>query len=258
MPGGALVAAGHFVSKAASIAAAMRRGAVAKWRTKKAKKRPTQRKSMVSGGLARMGARLAGPFLTSEVVEMPYRTVVSLVSGTTSLFNATAHTVRLNSIFDPDTSGHQPYGYDTVATVYNKYKVLACRVQIRFNNPAGDYLYAAVQVAAPAESDIISSKSITTLPDSPNIVMTNISSGGDREQYFDKWISLARLSGLTRLQFGAETNFHAANMGSSPAALPRVFFSIADGSGGGSVTCQCILNLTYKVQLYDRINLGQS
>ena len=33
--------------------------------------------------------------------------------------------------------GHQPYGHDTIATMYNRYKVLGCRVQLVFTTPGG-------------------------------------------------------------------------------------------------------------------------
>jgi len=41
-------------------------------------------------------------------------------------------TMNLNSLFDPNRTGtgHQPYGYDTIATLYNRYRVISTRYKI--------------------------------------------------------------------------------------------------------------------------------
>jgi len=43
---------------------------------------------------------------------------------------------NLNSVWDPNRSGigHQPYGFDTLATLYNRYRVIACGWRIQFNS----------------------------------------------------------------------------------------------------------------------------
>lgn len=48
-----------------------------------------------------------------------------------------SHTLSVNSIYAPDytlrpLSGHQPYAYDTWATLYNKYEVLSSYCVVRF------------------------------------------------------------------------------------------------------------------------------
>lgn len=48
---------------------------------------------------------------------------------------AVAHVFRANSLFDPDftAAGHQPYGFDTWATMYNHYTVLGSKIKVHFN-----------------------------------------------------------------------------------------------------------------------------
>ena len=57
---------------------------------------------------------------------------------------------NLNSIYDPNSTGigHQPYGFDTLATLYNRYRVISCgwRIQVNWtsNNTAQPVLVGAV------------------------------------------------------------------------------------------------------------------
>jgi len=63
-------------------------------------------------------------------------------------FNASATTgaiqnFRANSIYDPDQTGtgHQPYGYDTLETLWNHYTVLALKIQIDYVSDASTGSY---------------------------------------------------------------------------------------------------------------------
>lgn len=67
-----------------------------------------------------------------KLIRMRYSDDVAL-SFTTAGF-ATAHVLRLNSIFDPDLTsvGHQPMGHDEWAQFYEHYTVLSARVRADF------------------------------------------------------------------------------------------------------------------------------
>lgn len=70
---------------------------------------------------------LADPFSARTVCIMRYSTNVNL-DATTSV-NAT-YVFRANSIFDPDYTGtgHQPYGHDQYAAIYENYRVKSCTI----------------------------------------------------------------------------------------------------------------------------------
>lgn len=55
---------------------------------------------------------------------------------TTSTKTSAEYTFRLNSLYDPDytSTGHQPYGHDTLATLFRNYKVHAVKMICRFRN----------------------------------------------------------------------------------------------------------------------------
>lgn len=87
-------------------------------RTHKAKRASRSRITAVPRGLA--------PFAPRYITKMKYSENVT-TAGTG------VYAFRLNSVFDPNLTGvgHQPYGFDTLSTVYNKYRVISCgwRVQ---------------------------------------------------------------------------------------------------------------------------------
>lgn len=63
------------------------------------------------------------PFPAKATVIMRYNTTITLTSDVAGI--AGYHLFRANSIFDPDQTGvgHQPYGRDIYAQIYNHYKV---------------------------------------------------------------------------------------------------------------------------------------
>ena len=68
---------------------------------------------------------------------------------------------NLNNIYDPDRTGvgHQPYGYDQLGAIYNRYRVIACHWAINVYPSTGT---APVRVAAlPSNEEVIN----TTLSD---------------------------------------------------------------------------------------------
>lgn len=73
---------------------------------------------------------LFDPFPAQMRARLRYSTTVTM---TTLAATATPYLFRANSIFDPDYSGvgHQPYGHDTFASIYNHYEVESSVITVR-------------------------------------------------------------------------------------------------------------------------------
>jgi len=69
------------------------------------------------------------PFPIRMVASLRYCTTVSVTNSLTPIGNLN---FSCNSIYDPDVSGagHQPYGHDTYADIYNQYTVLKSRLKV--------------------------------------------------------------------------------------------------------------------------------
>ncbi len=80
----------------------------------------------------------SGPFPRSAIVSLRY--VDNLATLDPIIGTVGAYTFRANDIFDPNATGagHQPYGHDTLATVYHRYKVLSSKITVVFHTTGGD------------------------------------------------------------------------------------------------------------------------
>lgn len=103
---------------------------------------------VVTSNRAIRAALRSDPFPTAQIVKMRYCETIEIDPGTAS---ATAYYFRANSIFDPNQSGtgHQPYGHDTFATMYNHYQVVKARLHcvfLPFNNDISGSAQCGVSV----------------------------------------------------------------------------------------------------------------
>lgn len=73
------------------------------------------------------------PFGASRVCKLRYCESISIDPGAGVLGS---YTYSANGLYDPNISGtgHQPYGFDQLMALYNKYTVLGSKIQIRLLN----------------------------------------------------------------------------------------------------------------------------
>lgn len=77
-------------------------------------------------------------FPEKKVVKLRYVDTIKLADSTTPGLVKT-YPFSCNSAYDPDATigGHQPYGFDQWAIIYNHYKVLGSKMTIRVTNTPG-------------------------------------------------------------------------------------------------------------------------
>lgn len=158
---------------------------------------------------------------------------------------------NMNSIFDPDRTGtgHQPYGYDTLATIYQKYRVFAFRYRITLiTEAAGEPI---TWIVTP-QNHASAASAVSLAMEEPRSI-SKISQLGIRTMFKGK-VSLPRIAGQTSSQYRAG-DYYSAVINADPAeimCLRLTSFSAA------AVTFIYTITLEYYVEFFDPLQLGQS
>lgn len=113
---------------------------------------------------------LGDPFPIRMRTRLRYAQTNSLTAGSTGLFG-TERVFRLNSLYDPDLTGvgHQPYGYDTLATLYVRCKVHAVSVLLTFTDPSADGVLIAAHFQNPDTPTTITGYDTDTVMERPGV-----------------------------------------------------------------------------------------
>lgn len=182
------------------------------------------------------------------ICKMKYsETVATTAFGNLYAFN-------LNSVFDPNRTGtgHQPYGHDTLATLYNRYRVIACSWRVNVLMGAST---APVQVAAQPANEILTTASVNEMRENPRAKYIIQNTGAESRVLSGKTY-IPSLVGRSKAQYMSDDRYQA-QVGSNPleAAILNICTSdVADA--GAAVSLQVMLE--YTVEWFDIKHLAQS
>lgn len=164
--------------------------------------------------------------------------------------------LNLNSIFDPNRTGtgHQPYSHDTMASLYNRYRVIACNYLVTVYSSQG----ATLQVAALPANEEFAATSISDYRENPRCKYM-VQGTGAPVKFLKGKVYLPALTGRTKAQYMADDRYQA-QFGASPSELMILNLNTQqlDESSLASTGTVYQVTLTYTVELFDPKNLGQS
>lgn len=164
--------------------------------------------------------------------------------------------INLNSIHDPNRSGigHQPYGHDTLATLYGRYRVIACSYVISAYSANG----ATIQLAALPANEEYAGISISDYRENPRCKFLVQTPGAPLKVLKGK-VYLPSLVGRTKQQYMADDRYQA-QFGSNPQELAvlNVNSQQFDEASVASTQVTYQVTLKYTVECFDLKNLGQS
>lgn len=160
---------------------------------------------------------------------------------------------NMNSLFDPNRTGfgHQPYGFDTLATLYNRYRVVSCGWRIQL---AGDASSAYIITALPS-NESVTSVSISEMRENPRCKYIQQNPGSAAVTLSGK-CSLPSLMGRTKSQYMSDDRYSAI-VSASPAELAILNLQTANTADGIIGTKLQVL-LEFTVEWFDVKNLAQS
>jgi len=161
------------------------------------------------------------------------------------------HVFNLNSIFDPDVtgSGHQPYGRDQWALLYNRYRVDQAVVTIRLTGVASGTLTMLANNSSTAITDP------TLAPESPLSTVLPFAANGSPVIRTVTY-NLANISGVTRPEYTADDKYSSA-MTTSPTEILCLHTCWVDANLGTG-TCTFQITIDYYCSLWDLIQISQS
>lgn len=173
-------------------------------------------------------------------------------------FNLTAISpnviMNLNSIYDPNRSGigHQPMGFDQMATLYNRYRVIGCSFVIN-----GYCASDPVRIAAIPTNDLgITFSGVSHMIESPRcrFVVQNPQAGA---RYLKGKVYMPALAGRTAEQYMSDDRYQA-DVTTSPAELLLLNISAATLVDSYPNATSLTVTLEYTVEFFDVKQLNQS
>lgn len=178
---------------------------------------------------------------------MKYTETVAMNIG-----NGFSYAFNLNSIFDPNRTGigHQPYGHDTLASLYNRYRVIKCAYTIQGFNSSN-----TVVVGAMPANELITFANTDEIMENPRCRWILQSAGGGIKVLKGS-VYIPSLVGRNKAQYMADDRYQAQT-GASPAEF--AILNLASQSiATGDVTVDCVVTLKYTVEFFDVKHLTQS
>lgn len=185
------------------------------------------------------------PIPQRYITKMKYSADVSTNASGQYLFN-------LNSTFDPDRTGigHQPYGRDQLAGLYNRYRVIACGWRITAPSSS-----TVVQLGALPANEAVATTTMDYYRENPRAKYFCQNPGGQALVLSGK-VYLPSLMGRTKAQYMADDRYQAlASADPSELAVLNIFTA---NSGGTALTAPINVLLEYTVEWFDVINQTQS
>jgi len=203
----------------------------------------------------------ADPFPPRRFVKFTYGQLISLSNGAAGVYG-TGQTFRLNSLFDPDLTGvgHQPYGYDQVSLVYQKFKTFRAEVEVTFLNQSASLL-CGLEVLGPDDTAVLAGVAPEYPLERPTGECLPLPGAYLSPTRFRKIIDMHQVIGMSKLAFDADLDGTCHQVGANP--LRPVTFKIAVAEptgtlGQGAVTVQAMVRITYHAMCWSRETQAQS
>lgn len=198
--------------------------------------------------------RALNPIPQRYICKMKYADTFTV--STSGISALGTYRFNLNSIFDPNRTGvgHQPYAHDTLATLYNRYRVIKATYAIM--GASSNTGYAVTLAALPANEEVTVATGSEARENPRCRYMTQ--GFGAPQGKLKGVVHLPSLVGRTKQQYMADDRYQA-QFGASPSEL--AILNIYGGLiGDSSVTNDivCNIEITYHVECFDVKNLSQS
>lgn len=187
------------------------------------------------------------PFASRYITKMKYAGAYTL-----DALNNYSQTMNLNSVWDPDRTGvgHQPYGFDQLAALYNRYRVIACSYVVSCYAGGSPIRYSVLPCNA-----IPPINNVSEMCENPRSRFMLQYPGGNTTMIKGKTY-LPALVGRTKAQYMADDRYQAEK-NASPQELALLFIT-CQTMADAATTANLTVTLEYTVEFFDADPLDQS
>lgn len=195
--------------------------------------------------------RALHPIPQRFITKMKYAELVTTDGNGHFYFN-------LNSVFDPNRSGigHQPYGHDTLQTLYNRYRVISCGWRIQPTAISTTAIWPLQIASIPANEQLIFG-TLSEVRENPRAKYI-VQNPGAGVMTLSGKSYLPSLVGRNKAQYMADDRYQAI-MGASPNEQ-AILNVVCSANGTDTPTPGALFNvmLEYTVEFFDIKHLAQS
>lgn len=188
------------------------------------------------------------PFASRFITKQKYSEAFTL-----NALNGYSQTMNLNSVWDPNRTGigHQPYGYDQLTPIYNRYRVISCSYVIHAYSGTAPIRYGVF----PCNEVPTTMNNMSELCENPRTRWAIQIPGGATSVVKGK-VYIPSLVGRTKQQYMADDRFQA-DVGANPLEAALLYIS-AQNMGDVGVDANLTVTLEYLVEYFDPKPIDQS
>lgn len=201
-----------------------------------------------------LAAKMADPFPQRKFCKLRYSDNILLTAPNTNL--SYEYILSLNGLFDPDITGtgHQPYGFDTMAVIYNNYIVRGAYVSLEWYDPSADGQIVGYRM----QGTSVSGLTISALEEAPLTTCSSISNTGNQKKIHLVYVNPWDCIGCTKGQYVNDINNNGAAVGANPATQAYIRLFTSSTQAATSTTVKIKFEITYYCEFWNRNTLTQS
>jgi len=191
--------------------------------------------------------RSLNPIAQNYVCKLKYAT--SVITD-----NNGQYVMNLNSLYDPEQSGvgHQPYGYDQLATLYNRYRVIGASWNVVCMKQSSAFCLSAL----PANESTPAITSGAQMRENPRAKFVYQNPGGVIKMV-KGYTSIPSLIGRTKAQYMADDRFQVDVL-ANPQEYARLNI-LVNGPTDTPLAGEAIqITIEYTAEFFDLKQIGQS
>lgn len=183
----------------------------------------------------------------------------ALATATTAAIFGTEDVYKPTSCFDPIFGGasDQPLYWDQLAAIYNRYRVYAFRVDLRWYTEDNTHcLQAAMKVGNSDDQVTLATNTTKYVNSMPYTVVCRLSPYGEHTWLVDpQTFSMRQIEGEKYLTRGDD---YQAQVNANPALVPYLRLAVANMTNTDQVTVRYSIRITHFVHMFERVTPAAS